>query len=91
MESVRLAVEEKYYFTPFLTCPNLSKPVHNTVTMYARRAMSFLHFRMLLLFSVTSYPAEIAYFNLPNRELSKSVQVIALNLIKLSIPLGAHA
>ena len=26
---------------PVRTCPNLSEPVHNTVTMYARRAMSF--------------------------------------------------
>ena len=26
----------------------------------------FLHFQMLLFFSLTSYPAEIAYFNSPN-------------------------
>ena len=39
--------------------PNLSEPVHNTVTVYAFRAMPFLHFRMLLFFSITSYPAEI--------------------------------
>ena len=58
--------------------PNLSKPVHNTVTMYALCAMPFLHFRMLLFFSITSYPAEIAYFYSPNRELSNSVRVMEL-------------
>ena len=58
--------------------PNLSEPVHNTVTMYAPCAMPFLHFRMLLFFSITSYPAEIAYFNSPNRDLSNSVRVMEL-------------
>ena len=38
---------------------------HTTVTMYARHEMLFLHFRMLLLFSLTSYPTEIPYFNSP--------------------------
>ena len=40
--------------------PNLSETVHNTVTVYALRAMPFLHFWMLLFFSITSYPAENA-------------------------------
>ena len=56
--------------------PNLSEPVHNTVTMYSLCAMPFLHFRMLLFFSITFYPAEIAYFNSPNRELSNGVRVM---------------
>ena len=30
---------------------------------------------MLLLFSLTSYPVEIAYVNLPNRELSNGARV----------------
>ena len=46
--------------------------------MYARRAMSFLHCRMLLFFGLTSYLAEIAYFNSPNGELSNGVLVMAL-------------
>ena len=46
---------------------------HTTVTMYARRAVIFLHFRVLLFFSLTSYPAEIAYFNSRNQELSNAV------------------
>ena len=46
--------------------------------MYARLAMSFLHFRTLLFFSLTSYPGEIAYFNSPNRELSDGAQVMEL-------------
>ena len=31
---------------------------------------SFFHFRMLLFFGLTYYPAEIAYLNSPNGELS---------------------
>ena len=41
LKSVGLTVEEKEYFTPVLTCPDLYGPSHNTVTMYARLAMSF--------------------------------------------------
>ena len=46
--------------------------------MYARRTVIFLHFPMLLFFGLTSYPAEIAYFNSPNGELSNDVRVMAL-------------
>ena len=65
---------------------SIPQAAHTTVTMYARRTMSrsFLHFWMLLFFSLTCYPAEIALFNSPNRELSNFVQL-------MSIPLGAHA
>ena len=38
----------------------------------------FLHFRTLLFFSLTSYPAEIAYFNSPNREISTGARVMEL-------------
>ena len=86
LDSVRLTVEKKYCFTPVQTCPNLSEPVHITVVMYARHTMSFLHFRMLLFFSLTFYPAEIAYFNLPNGELSYGVRVMALYLSKIVDP-----
>ena len=41
LKSVGLTVEEKYYFTPVLTGPDVSGPTQNTVTMYARLAMSF--------------------------------------------------
>ena len=58
------------------TCPNLSEPVHNSVTMYALRTMPFLHFQMLLFFSILFYPAEIAFFNSPNWQLSNGVQVM---------------
>ena len=54
--------------------------------MYARRTMSFLHFRMLLFFGLTSYPAEIAYFNSPNEELSNGVRVMALYGSKIVDP-----
>ena len=46
--------------------------------MYARLAVIFLHFRMLLFFSLTSYPDEIAYLNSPNCELSNGAQVMEL-------------
>ena len=48
------------------------------MTMYARLAISFLHFRTLLFFSLTSYPGEIAYFNSPNRQLSNGARVMEL-------------
>ena len=54
--------------------------------MYAHRAMSFLYFRMLLFFSLTSYPAEIAYLNSPNGELSNGVRVMALYGSKIADP-----
>ena len=38
----------------------------------------FLHFRTLLFFSLTSFPAEIAYFNSPNRQLSNGARVMEL-------------
>ena len=70
------------------TCPNLSEPVRNTVTMYACGAMSFifLHFRMFLFFSITSYPAEIAHFNSPNRDLSNFVRLMELCWSKIVDP-----
>ena len=58
------------------TCPNLST-IQWPCTL-SLCAMPFLHFRMLLFFTITSYPAEIAYFNLPNRELSNGVRVMEL-------------
>ena len=39
-------------------------------------------FRRLLFSSLMSYPAEIAYFNSPNRELSNSVRVMELYLYR---------
>ena len=57
------------------TCPNLST-TQWPCTLSAQ--CLFLHFRMLLFFSITSYPAEIAYFNSPNRELSNDVRVMEL-------------
>ena len=46
----------------------------------------FLHFRTLLFFSLTSYPAEIAYFNSPNWELFNGVRVMALYWSKIVDP-----
>ena len=41
---------------------------------------------MLLFFGLKSYPAEIAYFNSPNGELSNGVRVMALYLGKIVDP-----
>ena len=66
-------------FTPVLTCSNLFTPVHTSVMMYAHHAISvfpsIFPFRKLLFFSLTCYPAEIAYFNSPNRQLSNGGRV----------------
>ena len=130
LESIRLTVYEKQYFTPVLTCSNLCKPFHTCLQMFTpvhncshlftpvhtcshlftpqwlstcpnlsgparicprysddvRSSRNFLHFRMLLFFSLTSYPGEIAYFNSPNRELSKDVLVMELYRSKIVDP-----
>ena len=94
LESVQLTVYEKQYFRPVLTCPNLSEPVR-TCPQYNDHVRSsgchFLHFRMLLFFSITSYPAEMAHSNSPNGELSYGDGLWNCIEIEKLIPLGAHA
>ena len=51
-------------------------PQHSDHVRSLRNDM--LHFRILLFFSLTSYPAGIAYLNSSNPELSNSVQVMKL-------------
>ena len=48
--------------------------------MYARLAMSFFALTNALILQsyYTSYPAEIAYFNSPNRQLSNGARVMEL-------------
>ena len=53
--------------------------------MYARLAMSFVHFRTLLFFSFTSYIGEIAYFNSPNRELSNDLLDVVVRRRKVAL------
>ena len=65
------------------TCPNLST-IEWPCTLVAQ--CHFLHFRMLLFFSLTSYPGEIAYFNSPNGELFNGVRVMALYWSKIVDP-----
>ena len=57
---------------PLWTCPNLFT-IQWPCTLVAQ--CHVLHFRRLLFFSLTSYPAGIAYFSLPNRELSNGVRL----------------
>ena len=80
------------------TCSDLSKPVRTCLNQSAIQwpctpveQCHFLHFRMLLFFSLTSYPAEIAHFNSPNQELSNGDGLRKCIEIEISIPLGAHA
>ena len=60
---------------PVPACPDLST-MQWPYTLVA--PCHFLHFQMLLFFSLTSYPSEIAYFNLPNGELSNFLWVMKL-------------
>ena len=57
---------------------SIPQAAHTTVTVYTCRAVIFLHFQVFLFFCLTSYPAEIAYFNSPNGELCYGVRVMAL-------------
>ena len=57
------------------TCPDLS--TIQWPCMLSTQCL-FLHFLRLLFFSITCYPAEIAYFNSPNRELSNGVRLMEL-------------
>ena len=75
------------------TCSDLSKPVRTCLNQCAIQwpctpveQCYFLHFRMLLFFGLRSYPAEIAYFNSPNGELSNGVRVMALYWSKIVEP-----
>ena len=65
------------------TCPNL-RPIQWPCTLVAK--CHFLHFPMLLFFGLTSYHAEITYFNSPNGELSNGVRVMALYWSKIVDP-----
>ena len=87
LDSVRLTVEEKYYFTPVLTCPDLSGPTHNTVTMYARLAMSFFALSNALI--LQSYVLSwwncktrviLRTFNVAKRIARKTIEVSTLYL-----------
>ena len=75
--------------TALHACSDLSKPAR-TCPQYSDHVRllrsHFLHFRMLLFFGLASYPAEIAYLNLPNGELSNGVQVMALYWNKIVDP-----
>ena len=75
------------------TCSDLSKPVQSCLNLSTIQwpctlvaQCHFLHFRMLFFFGLTSYPAEIAYFNSPSRELSNGVRVVLLYLSKIVDP-----
>ena len=78
LKSAGLTIEEdstSHLFWLVQTCPDLST-LEWPCTVVSQ--CHFLHFRKLLFFSLMSYPGEIAYFNLPNRELSNGAQVMEL-------------
>ena len=75
------------------TCSDLSKLVRTCLNQSAIQwpctpvaQCHFLHFRMLLIFGLTSYPAEIAYSNSLNGELCNGVRVLALYWSKIVNP-----
>ena len=55
---------------------SIPQAAHTTVTMYAVANCHFLHFQILLFFSLTSYPAEIAYFTLPKGKISNRAPLV---------------
>ena len=75
-----------HLFWPFQTCPNLFKPVHNTVTMYARRAMSFFALSNALLLQCYVVSCWNCTFNSPNTELSNFIQLMELYWSKIVDP-----
>ena len=56
----------------------IPQAAHTTVTMYAGHEMSFFALSNALILQSYAYPAEIAYFNSPNRELSNGAWVVEL-------------
>ena len=92
LDSVQLTVEEKYLFTHFPTCPNLSGPVHITVTVYAPCTMSyFCTFKFS--YSLVLRPIQLK-LHILTRLIQSFPKVYGLWRcieVKLSIPLGAHA
>ena len=66
---------------------SIPQAAHTTVTMYARRKMSFFALsNALIFFSLTSYPTEIAYLNLPYWKLSNFVRLMELYWSKIVDP-----
>ena len=49
--------------------------------MYARGTVIFCTFECSSVYSLAPYPAEIGYFNSPNRELSNGVQVMEIEIL----------
>ena len=74
------------------TCSDLSKPVRTCLNQSPIQwqcmpvAVIFCTFGMVLFFSLTSYPAEIASFNSPNEELSNGLRVMVLYWSKIVDP-----
>ena len=80
------------------TCFHLFKPVHTsshitpirlwwcTLVPQLQFLIQFSHFKICFCFSLTSYPAEIAYFRSPNRELSNFVRLMELYRNKIVNP-----
>ena len=68
------------------TCQNFSEPVRNTVTMYARRTMSFFALSNALILQSYVLSCWNCFFNSPNRELSNGVRVMALYRSKIVDP-----
>ena len=67
------------------TCPDL-RTIQWPCTPVSQ--CHFLYFRMLLFFSLTPYPDEIAYFNSPHCELSNGVRVMELYWSEIVDPSG---
>ena len=79
--------EEKWYFTPVHN-PSQSQSDHDDVRSLCNFSFSFIFslLKKLLFFSLTSYPAEIACFSLPNQGLSNGIRVVEVYWNKIVDP-----
>ena len=73
------------------TCPNLSKPVHNTVIVYARRAVIFCTFESSCSSVLRPILPKLHSFTRLIKSFPTVYGLSSCIEIEMSIPLGAHA
>ena len=93
LKSVEFTVEEKQYFTPVLTCPDLSGPIHNTVTMHVRSSCNVIFCTFQRSYFSVLHPI-LVKLHILTRLIDSFPMVhgswICIE-IEMLIPLGAHA
>ena len=91
MKSVGLTVEEKYYFTPVLTCPDLSGPTYNSDHVRSSRNVIFCTFERSYSSVLRPIPLKLHILTRLIESFSMVYELWRCIEVKLSILLGAHA